>query len=85
MRSYADQLVERGRRRGLKQGLDLKGHAEAVLRILAARGVPVGEAASERILTCTDKVLLDRWLERALNAITLSDVLDDAAPSANRA
>ncbi|HYO54222.1 Rpn family recombination-promoting nuclease/putative transposase [Archangium sp.] len=78
MRSYAEQLIERGVRRGLKQGR-LQGRAEDVLRILAARGVHVGDEAQQRILACMDAATLDRWFDRALNATTLSDVLDDLA------
>ncbi len=98
MRSYGEQLVERGIRRGLAQGREqglaegleqgreqglaegrLRGRAEAVLRILGARGVQVGEEAQQRILGCTDLATLDRWFDRALNATRLADVLDDPA------
>ncbi len=88
MRSYGEQLIERGRQQGreegrnegrkegLAQGLS-QGRAEDVLRILSARGVHADEAARQRILTCTDVATLDRWFERSLNATTLSEVLDD--------
>ena len=76
MRSYGEQLVERGHRRGLKQGL-AQGLAQGVLRILAVRGLPVDEQARQRILTCTDMATLDTWLERALMATTLSEVWGD--------
>ena len=51
--------------------------SEAVLRILAMRGVHVGDEAQQRILACTDAATLDHWFDRALNATTLSDVLED--------
>jgi predicted transposase YdaD len=82
MRSYAEELIERGHRRGLAQGMEqgrLQGRAEAVLRILAARGVQVDEAAQQRILTCTDLTTLDRWFDKSLNATRLSDVMEDLA------
>jgi len=106
MRSYGEELVERGRQQGLAQGLAqgreqglaqgweqgreqgreqglaqgrLQARAEAVLRILAARGVLVGDEAQQHILACTDMATLDRWFDRALNATTLSDVLEDPA------
>ncbi|MFY0522732.1 hypothetical protein ACN28I_05860 [Archangium gephyra] len=69
MRSYGETLIERGHRRGLKQGL-----AQGVLRILAARGLLVDEQARQRILTCTDMATLDTWFDRALTATTLSEV-----------
>jgi predicted transposase YdaD len=82
MRSYSEELIERGRQQGLEQGLEqgrLRERAEGVLRILAARGVPVGEEARQGILACTDMTTLDRWFDRALNATTVSDVLEDMA------
>jgi predicted transposase YdaD len=82
MRSWGEELIERGMRRGLKQGLAqgrAEGRAEDVLRILTARGVHVADEARQRILSCTDIATLDRWFDRALNARTLSDVLDDLA------
>ncbi|HZI12099.1 MAG TPA: Rpn family recombination-promoting nuclease/putative transposase [Myxococcus sp.] len=94
MRSYGEQLIERGLQQGLEKGLEkglargreeglrqglIQGRAEDVLRILTARGVQVDEAARQRILSCTDLAALDRWFDRALNATTLSDVLDDIA------
>jgi hypothetical protein len=76
MRSYGDELIEQGMQRGLARGR-AEGRAEGVLRILAARGVSVTDEARQRILTCMDIATLDRWFDRALNASTLSDVLDD--------
>ena len=78
MRSYGEQLIERGLQQGRQEGLT-RGRAEDVLRILTARGVHLDEAARQRILGCTDVATLDRWFDRSLNAITLSDVLDDLA------
>jgi hypothetical protein len=78
MRSYGEQLVERGHRRGLKQGLAL-GLAQGLLRILATRGLPVDEPARQRILTCMDVAVLEKWLDRALTATTLSEVLEESA------
>ena len=76
MRSYGERLVERAQRWGERRGR-LRGRAEAVLQILVARGIHVGDEAQQRILTCTDLAMLDRWLKQAMNATTLSDVLDD--------
>jgi hypothetical protein len=70
MRSYGEELIEQGRQQGLA-----RGHAEGVLRILAARGVHVSGEARQRILTCTDLATLERWFDRALTASTLADVL----------
>ncbi len=82
MRSYSEELIERGRQQGLEQGLEqgrLRERAEGVLRILSARGVHVGAEAQQRILACADMATLDRWFRRALNATTISDVLEATA------
>jgi hypothetical protein len=67
MRSYGEQLVERGVKRG---------RAQDVVRILSARGIPLDEQSRQRILMCRDLALLDQWFDRALNATRLGDVLD---------
>lgn len=74
MGSWAEEMIERGVRKGLTLG-----RAEYILRILTARGVQVDEAARQRILTCTDLATLDRWFDRSLNATSLSEVLDGLA------
>jgi predicted transposase YdaD len=94
MRSYGEELIERGLQQGLARGREegrdegreegrqqglTRGRAEYILRTLAARGVHVDEAARQHILTCTDVATLDRWFDRSLNATTLSEVLDDRA------
>ncbi|MGW2015452.1 hypothetical protein [Streptomyces sp. NPDC001927] len=48
--------------------------AEAVLRVLAARGVDVPEAAALRISSCTDTDVLDTWLDRAITATTAEEL-----------
>ncbi|MFE8604278.1 Rpn family recombination-promoting nuclease/putative transposase [Archangium violaceum] len=86
MGTWAEEMIERGVQKGLvrgrqegrEQGLQ-HGLSVGILRILTARGVPVDEEARQRILTCTDMASLDRWFDRALNATTLSDVLDERA------
>ncbi len=78
MRSYGEELIEQGRQEGLARG-QAKGRAEGVLRILAVRGVNVADEVRHRILSCTDMATLDRWFDRALDARTLSDVLDEPA------
>ncbi|MCY1083231.1 hypothetical protein [Archangium lansingense] len=82
MGSWAEEMMEKGIQKGLARGREeglLRGRAEAVLRILTARGVHADEAARQRILSCTDGATLDRWFDRALNATTLSEVLNDLA------
>ena len=66
MRTMADELRAEGR---------IEGRAEAVLRILIARGIAVDENARKLILTCRDMATLDQWLNRALTATRSSDLL----------
>jgi hypothetical protein len=63
-----------------KQGRD-EGRAEegarAVLAVLRVRGIAVPDAANERILAEKDPARLERWLERAVLAVSVADVLDE--------
>jgi hypothetical protein len=61
--------------RGLEKGR-AEGRAEDVLRILAVRGVRVDSTSRQRILSCADLATLGLWLERAITATHLSEVLD---------
>jgi hypothetical protein len=82
MGSWAEEMIERGRVRGREEGMAqglLRGRAEGILRILTVRGVHVDEAARQRILDCTEPETLDRWFDRALQATTLSELLDGEA------
>jgi hypothetical protein len=72
MKSYGAELIEQGRQQG-----GIRMRAEDILRILVARGVPVDERTRQRTLTCTDLDTLNRWLDKSVNATTLSAVLDD--------
>lgn len=51
----------------------------AVLDILDARGVSMSPEARQRIASCTDMFTLGRWLERALRATHITQVLDGLA------
>ncbi|MBK8258534.1 MAG: hypothetical protein IPK82_38475 [Polyangiaceae bacterium] len=53
------------------------GEATALLRILDRRGIAVPAEAREKILTCTNTSQLEAWLDRALTAATIDDVLAD--------
>jgi predicted transposase YdaD len=70
------EYFEKGRDEGLAKGL-AKGRAEDILRILAVRRVRVDETARQRILSCTDLDALGRWLDRAVTATHISEVLED--------
>ena len=51
--------------------------AQAVLTVLRVRGIAVPDVERERILGQTDTERLERWLERAIVATSLADVLDE--------
>ena len=54
---------------------ELKGKRSALLRILSRTGIaPFGEELA-RIEACTDAATLDRWIENAIGAKTLAEVL----------
>jgi len=55
--------------------------ANAVLTALRVRGIVVPEAARKRILAQKDLQRLERWLEKAIVATSLGEVIDDRAES----
>lgn len=69
------ELAARNQQIGEARG-EARGEGRAVLTVLAARGVPVPDAARERILACTDLAQLDAWLHRAGTATSIEQVLD---------
>lgn len=64
----------RGREEGQAEGV-----AESILRVLEARGVAVSPAQREEILHCSDRVRLDRWLLRAVQASSAGEVMAEIA------
>jgi hypothetical protein len=51
--------------------------ADAVLTVLRVRGITVPDAARERILAQKDMEQLKRWLEKAIVASSIGEVIDD--------
>jgi len=56
-----------------------QGRAESLLTVLHARGIPVSDAARERIEAERDAARHARWLERAIVASSLAEILDEAS------
>ncbi|MBI4701764.1 MAG: hypothetical protein HY744_11505 [Deltaproteobacteria bacterium] len=54
-----------------------EGRAEAVIAVLAARGLDVPESLRAQILSCRSTAALDRWLTRAATCAA-ADELGDA-------
>ena len=80
---------EEGKAEGLAEGLVegkaeglAEGRAKALLSILSARGLELPKHARERILSCADIVLLDRWIARAAVAASVSEIFVDELISA---
>ena len=55
-------LFKQGEARGEARGM-AHGEANALLRILERRAVPVTDEARSRILACTSTTQLDAWLD----------------------
>ena len=71
---FAQQLVERGKREGIREG-KLEGKREALLRLAARAGITFTEDDRSRIHACMDAATLDRWVDNVLGAKTAADVL----------
>ncbi|MEU8359017.1 hypothetical protein AB0C27_23670 [Nonomuraea sp. NPDC048882] len=52
-----------------------EGEANVILKVLDKRGIPVTDEAREHILACTDTAILDIWLDRAVTATSIDEVL----------
>jgi hypothetical protein len=86
-RTWEDAERE-ARAKGLKEGRDegrkegraegrAEGEARALLTALRVRGIAVPDAARERILAEKNLAQLERWLEKAIVASSLADVMDE--------
>jgi len=65
-----EQLIHEGRLEGR-----LEATRAALRRVLASRRFVPGEQDDARILACSDVATLERWLERAVTARSLAEVL----------
>jgi hypothetical protein len=68
---FAKIYLAKGRAEG-----PAEGRAEALLVVLAARGMEVDPSRRERILGCTDATLLERWIARATTVSSLPEVFE---------
>ncbi|MGW4849274.1 hypothetical protein [Nocardia brasiliensis] len=66
----------KGEARGLIKG-EAKGRAEYIVRTLDQRGIPLSDTDRNRILTCLDFEVLDRWFDRSFSATTVDEVFTD--------
>jgi flagellar biosynthesis/type III secretory pathway protein FliH len=63
-----------GRVEGLLEGM-LEAKADMLLRLIKQREWAITEAQRRRIVDCTEMVLLNRWLDRMLPAISVDNLL----------
>ena len=73
---FAKKYVALGRDQGRAEG-EAKGETRALLAALRVRGIAVSDAARERILTEQDPERLERWVERAIVATSIAEVIED--------
>jgi hypothetical protein len=69
---FAKKYVAQGRTEGSTE----KG-ASDILTVLRVRGIAVPDSARERILAQKDPERLERWLEKAIVAASVAEVIDD--------
>jgi hypothetical protein len=74
-RAVIEALVAKGNPALLER--EALAKADAILRVLEARGVAVNAAQREEILACRDLARLDRWLSRAVVAASSAEVLSE--------
>lgn len=79
--AFAQALIDRGELKGKREGEvkgkiegELQGKQSALLRLLARAGIPLSEAETMRIRSCTEVATLDAWLDRVLGAKTSADI-----------
>ena len=73
---FAQQLIDRGKTEGRTEGRAEEA-ASAVLTALRVRGITVPEAARDRILAQKDLERLERWLEKAIVAASVAEVMGE--------
>ena len=78
LRQEFEQFQAKLRGEGEAKG-EAKGKAEALLAVLAARGVAINEIVRQKILASRDLAMLERLLVQAATASSPADVLASAA------
>ncbi|MFI6936713.1 hypothetical protein [Streptomyces sp. NPDC050287] len=62
-----------GRAKGEAEG-EAKGRAEAILRVLGARGIEISDPVRGRVMGCTDLDVLGAWLGRSLSVTSAEEL-----------
>jgi hypothetical protein len=72
------QLIDKGIEQGIEQGRmegRLMEARAALRRVLARRQLTPSQDDHARIEACTNLATLERWLDRAITAVSVSDAL----------
>jgi hypothetical protein len=69
---YRSELLRENHARG-----EALGEARAILTVLDRRGVAVPDDVRDRVLECTDTGQLGTWLDRAITATTVDEVIGE--------
>jgi len=76
---FARKYVAEGRAEGEAKGKaegKAEGEAQAVLMILATRGLAISEPQREQILACQDLATLEQWLKKAITAASVAEIIE---------
>jgi flagellar biosynthesis/type III secretory pathway protein FliH len=65
--------LEQGRKQGREEGRT-RALGEAVVEVLESRGLFVNELQRDRLLSCSDRDMLETWLRHAATARTAAEV-----------
>jgi hypothetical protein len=75
-KTFIEKIHDQGIAEGEVKG-EAKGKAEAVLRLLDARGLAASEEQRQRVTSSSDPAQLDLWFDRAVTARTAAEVFAD--------
>jgi len=73
---YEKTFIERIHDQGIAEG-EARGKAEAVLKLLDARGLAPTDGQRQQVTSSTDSAQLDRWFDRAITASSAAEVFAD--------
>jgi predicted transposase YdaD len=77
---YEKTFIERIHDQGIAEGEargEARGKAEAVLKLLEARGLAPTHEQRQQVTSSTDAAQLDLWFDRAITASTAAEVFAD--------
>jgi hypothetical protein len=74
---------QEGRQGGLQEGRQ-EGIRQAIALVLVSRGLSPSPAQIERMARCTDDLLLQAWLRRACEVLTVEQLFEPQLPASAR-